>query len=54
MISRNFIRLDDCKGMLVGVASWVEKVLGKIESGMLEKGRTGENRSVFVNGLNFT
>lgn len=39
--------------MLVGVASWVEKVLGKIQSGILEKGRTGKERSIFVDGLNF-
>lgn len=53
MISRNFISLDHCERMLVGVASWVEKVLGKIQSGILEKGRTGKERSIFVDGLNF-
>ncbi len=51
VISRKLIGLDDCEGVLVGVAFWIEEVLGKVQSGIFKKVRAGEHRSMLVDGL---
>ncbi len=51
VISCKLVGLDDCEGVLVRVAFWVEEVLGKVQSGIFEKVRAGEHRSILVDGL---